>query len=358
MKNKLKLAAGWKIVEPRHTEYLIAWEKDFSLQLSVTSFKSQKILNRATINPACPHAFDSNTGFLYLVEHCVGEEGNLQAHTKSSAPESSLFQKINSYISSISLLNFKKNIIAEAPLGYEFNWCLKLSSDGKTIVSYVIPSYGSSKSKKNNFLAIIDIPSKKLSLIPFDEKVFYPQDVSFEHEAIIISTFDHNLALFNFKGKIIRKIPYPPYASGASFHPDGEKVVYGLPKICIWEPYANKIEALATPSLFGFKPVWSLDGHHIWFYGSDALLCSINTIFNSASEIIEFFEPDKCVVSSVKYCRKPIFSPCGRYLFCNLTKQNGKVYSHLSLILDIQEKLVWYSVGNLSKLVWIKGISL
>lgn len=388
----LKAAEGWKAVQAAKTEYRAVYEKDYVLKISETDFKSRLYLRSRTFSSS-QIAYDRITGKVYYISIPIsdvmteeqdkpglfsklesdGKEPDdvsditgrqLSENDKESHMTHSL-QKVRPAIYAVSIRDNWAERITKAPPGYDFKGTLALSPTGSTLITMMTQAGRQSAEKENPRLAFVDTSTGRLTSVLFEIREVYPEDIRFEPKKEILSLVPPgDLRIFDFRGIIQHSLTAEGFVQGAAFHPKLNRVAVGMQGICVWDVDSGEFRQIAP---YGSYPVWSPDGYHIWFRRDDSTLCSVDVHSGKVKAI--------CSLRGVRHAgsflsSRPVFSPCGRYLFCELSASSDEAQRagicrasvegkdidssrEFFCIVDTVKKQIWSAPGRSQSFLWI-----
>ncbi|MGV8124633.1 MAG: Clp protease N-terminal domain-containing protein [Candidatus Xenobiia bacterium LiM19] len=389
---QLKAADGWKMVKACRTEYQAIFEKDYVLKISETDFICRLDLRSRTFSSS-QITYDSKTGRVFYISIPIYEvmrggqdrAGIFSPHVcdrKVLNAEAALggrqlsddekedymphaLQTVRPAIYSVSIHDGRTERIAQALPGYDFKGMLALSPGGSSLITSMKQSGRKSGKREDPRIAFITVSTGKLTSVPFETSEVYPEDIRFGPENQILSLVPPGeLRIFNFSGSMKYYFTADGFVQGASFHPRQNRVAVGMQGICIWDLDSDDFRQI-TP--YGSFPVWSPDGDHIWFRRDDSTLCTVEVHSEKVKAI--------CMVKGVRspgllLSSKPVFSPCGRYLFCALSASSdeaaetegcratgeetgGGFERDFFCIVDTVKKQIWSAPGRSQSFLWV-----
>lgn len=387
----IKAADGWKVVEAVKTEYWAIFKKDYSLKISETSFRCRLDLRTMTLSSS-QITCDSETGRVCyisipildairdgydksdLFSHHDSDRKVLDDEAASAGRRLAASMKYDSMSHALhterpaiyytSIADGRTGRIAQAPPGYDFKDMLALSPGNSTLITLMTQSGMKSGERENPRLAFIAVSTGKLISVPFETREVYPEDIRFGPENQILSLVPPGeLKVFDFTGVMRRSITAEGFVQGASLHPTLNRVAVGMQGICIWDFDSGDFRQI-TP--YGSYPVWSPDGYQIWFRRDDSTLCTVDVHSGKFNAI--------CMLRGVRHpglflSSKPVFSPCGRYLFCALSassdeaaetggcraamEETGVFERDFLCIIDTVKKQIWSAPGRSQSFLWV-----
>ncbi|MHC9541121.1 MAG: Clp protease N-terminal domain-containing protein [Vulcanimicrobiota bacterium] len=388
----LNAAEGWKIVEAVKTEYRAVYENNYVLNISETDFRSRLELRSRTFSSS-QITYDRIAGKVYYISIPISdvmrdEKGEprifspdmsdrkvLEAESAINDRQlsesekddclSHVMQAVRPAIYSVSLSDGGTERIAQAPSGYDFKGMLALSPCGSTLVTMMAQAGRPAAEKESPRLAFINTSAGRLTSVLFETGEVYPEDIRFGPKNEILSLIPPgDLRIFDFRGIVQHSFTLDGFVQGAAFHPKLNRVAVGMQGICIWDADSGEFRQIAT---FGSYPVWSPDGCHIWFRRDDSTLCSVEVNSGRVKAI--------CSLRGVRYAgsflsSRPVFSPCGRYLFCVLSTSSDEAQRagicrdsveetdiesgrDFFCIVDTVKKQIWSAPGRSQSFLWI-----
>lgn len=388
----LNAAEGWKAVQAGKTEYRAVYENDYVLKISETDFRTRLDLRSMTFSSS-QITYDRITGKVYYISIPISDVmRDEKGEPRISSPDASdrkvleaesavndrqlsesekddclshVMQAVRPAIYSVSLSDGGTERIAQAPSGYDFKGMLALSPSGSTLVTMMTQAGRPAAEKESPHLAFINTSARRLTSVLFETGEVYPEDIRFGPKNEILSLIPPgDLKIFDFRGIVQHSFTLDGFVQGAAFHPKLNRVAVGIQGICIWDADSGEFRQIAP---FGSYPVWSPDGCHIWFRRDDSTLCSVEVNSGKIKAI--------CSLRGVRHSgsflsSRPVFSPCGRYLFCALSASSDEAQRagicrdsveetdiesgrDFFCIVDTVKKQIWSAPGRSQSFLWI-----
>lgn len=204
-----------------------------------------------------------------------------------------------------------------------------------------------------------------LRLRPLCRDAYKPLAFSRKRRELIFSGAD-GVYLLNLKGERICTLPGNSAATGhgAAFAPDGSgRVVLGGDGLHLWDLERNSCVRLTRN---GRHPVWSPEGHGIWYRESSGDLCFFDFERDAKETIVR---PVDQKHPDFWHARPVSLSRCGRFLATSFTRkrlrgvslkgsasgQRERVYEHRHVLcaLDLVERSYWFRDGLANQLRWL-----
>ncbi len=401
----LDLSCNWKRIEPIDIEYQLVYIEDRFTKISPTNFETTVTLAEHSVLPYGNYAYDYKNRSLYFAS-LTKNNNNSPSNPPYVSRMDQSFKGLGSYVYSISLESLEAEEMLEIE-GYRF-WDLvfKKSPDGEKLFWLMVPDVKDKERKQ--YFAFLDIPTRKLSNIPFPEVCeSTAEDIHFEPDYVMYTSSKRGIELVNFEGEIVHNLHIQGPFFGACFNPTKKIVAFCVSTgIGIWDVDSDTIEMLIP---HGCSPVWSPDGEYLWFYAlrnpsqkSDSLTLPPDNscLFLDESKGPNTLSPWVCVhhrthvnfidsapafyrltVKTRKYEKifavndhadvnfanaylhqdvyqygydtyEALFSPCGRYIVCPVLKWIGENPTNIEprngifCFLDMSNQLMWTSPLN------------